>query len=91
LRRLYIVSESFDEGRIIEVAIYLGSRLRSLLVHGHRDILILRFSGTILCGFGAFIVTGTYNWDNASVFRFFQDIFNIFTLGVNAPIMLASG
>lgn len=90
LRRLYIVSESFDEGQIIGMEIYLGSRLRSLLVNGHPDIPILRFSGTVLCGFGAFIVTGTYSWNDTSVFCFFQDIFDIFTLGVNAPIMLAS-
>lgn len=90
LRRLYIVSESFVEEYNIKMAIYLGNRLRNLLVN-NRDILILGFVGTILNRFGALNVTVMYSRNNTSVFRCSQDILNIFTLGVNAPIMLRSG
>lgn len=91
LRRLDIVSKSFDGEYINKTAIYLRSRLRSVVVNGHWDVFICRFGDTILDGFGAFSVAVRYSWSNTSVFCFFQDIFNIFTLGMNAPIMLPSG
>lgn len=79
----------FQEARLI--AIYLGSRLGSVVVDGNRDVLIFRLSGIILCGFGAFTVTVVYSRSSTIVLGFFQDIFNIFALGVNAPVMLLSG